>query len=204
MPRQPPGWAEAALAWFADDRVAAVAPLVLQNDPSRRARGLSPLIDTAGDEYDRGGFARKCGHGRPAEIGESTPCEVFGALACAAFYRRDMLLAAGGFPEHFVQYFEDVDLSFRLGRLGCRIVHEPGSIVWHRVSSSYGRRPSRRVLEQQSCNEETRLLAQCLRGFERLRFLPRHAAILAAKAVRRLGEGTLLPWLMGRIRAMAG
>ena len=60
------GWAEAALAWFADDRVAAVAPLVLQNDPARRARGLPPLIDTAGDEYDRGGFARKRGHGRPA------------------------------------------------------------------------------------------------------------------------------------------
>src|SRR5262249_23504171 len=26
------GWAEAALRWFADDRIAAVAPLVLQND----------------------------------------------------------------------------------------------------------------------------------------------------------------------------
>ena len=32
------GWAHAALRWFANDRVAAVAPLVLQNDPSRRAR----------------------------------------------------------------------------------------------------------------------------------------------------------------------
>src|SRR5947207_3922343 len=57
------GWADAALRWFADDRVAAVAPLVLQNDPVRFARGLPPLIDTAGDEYDRGGFARKRGHG---------------------------------------------------------------------------------------------------------------------------------------------
>src|SRR5262245_38167001 len=31
------GWADAALAWFADERIAAVAPLVLQNDPDRRA-----------------------------------------------------------------------------------------------------------------------------------------------------------------------
>ncbi len=52
------GWADAARAWFADPRVAAVAPLVLQNDPARRARGLPPLIDTAGDEYDAGGFAK--------------------------------------------------------------------------------------------------------------------------------------------------
>src|SRR5947209_9603129 len=56
------GWADAALRWFADGRVAAVAPLVLQNDPARRARGLPPLIDTAGDEYDPGGFAIKRGH----------------------------------------------------------------------------------------------------------------------------------------------
>src|SRR5215468_10269634 len=48
------GWADAALTWFADDRVAAVAPLVFQNDPERARRGLPPLIDTAGDEYDPG------------------------------------------------------------------------------------------------------------------------------------------------------
>jgi GT2 family glycosyltransferase len=197
------GWADAALAWFADARVAAVAPLVLQNDPVRRARGLPPLIDTAGDEYDRGGFARKREHGRPASSGKSNPREVFGASACAAFYRREALLAAGGFPEHFGAYFEDVDLSFRLGRMGFRIVHEPASVVWHRVSSSYGKRPSRRILEQQSCNEE-RVFWRNMHGAERLRYLPRHAAILTAKAVKRMEEGTLLPWLMGRIRAAGG
>lgn len=197
------GWAKAALTWFVDARVAAVAPLVLQNDPDRRARGLSPLIDTAGDEYDWGGFARKRGHGRPAETVAHRPREVFGASACAAFYRRQALLAAGGFPEHFRAYFEDVDLSFRLGQMGYTILHDPGSIVWHRVSSSYGKQPSRRVLEQQSCNEE-RVFWRNLHGADRLRFLPRHAAVLAAKAVKRMQEGTLLPWLMGRVRAAAG
>ena len=62
------GWADAALAWFADERIAAVAPLVLQNDRRRAARGLPPLIDTAGDEYDLGGFAVKRGRGRAAGI----------------------------------------------------------------------------------------------------------------------------------------
>ena len=64
------GWADAALACFADPRVAAVAPLVLQNDPDRRARGLPPLIDTAGDDYDFGGFARKRGTTRRQETGD--------------------------------------------------------------------------------------------------------------------------------------
>ena len=213
------GWADAALRWFADARVAAVAPLVLQNDPARAARGLPPLIDTAGDEYDFGGFARKrggglgigggelgrIGHDRPPTPDPRllTPGPVFGASAAAAFYRRDAILRAGGFPEHFQAYFEDVDLSFRLRRLGHEIVYDPASVVWHQVSGSYGKNPSRRVLEQQSCNEE-RVFWRNVRGRDRLRWLPRHAAVLAAKAVKRFQEGTLLPWLMGRVRALAG
>jgi GT2 family glycosyltransferase len=215
------GWADAALGWFADERVAAVAPLVLQNDPERRAKGLPPLIDTAGDEYDRGGFARKRGHGQESgvtgqESGKTqesgflppvscllSPGFVWGASACAAFYRREALVKAGGFPEHFRAYFEDVDLSFRLRRLGFEIVYDPAAVVWHRVSGSYGRAPSRRVLEQQSCNEE-RVFWRNVRGRDRVRCLPRHAAVLAAKAVRRFQEGTLLPWLLGRVRAACG
>jgi GT2 family glycosyltransferase len=227
------GWADAALGWFADARVAAVAPLVLQNDPARLARGLPPLVDSAGDEYDPGGFARKRGHGRlmiddlrlkiekpgPAPhtaassapvvnpqssiLNLQSPGPVWGASAAAAFYRRDALLAAGGFPGHFGAYFEDVDLSFRLRRLGGQIVYEPGSVVWHRVSASYGKRPPRRVLEQQSCNEE-RVFWRNTPAREVLWRLPRHAAVLAGKAVLRWQEGTLLPWLLGRVRAAAG
>jgi GT2 family glycosyltransferase len=197
------GWAEAALAHFADARVAAVAPLVLQNDPVRAARGLPPLIDTAGDEYDIGGFARKRGHGALAESAPRESAPVFGASGCAAFYRRAAVLAAGGFPEHFGAYFEDVDLSFRLRRAGFEIVYDPASVVWHRVSSSYGRTPSRRTLERQSCNEE-RVFWRNVRGRALARALPRHAAVLCAKAVKRLQEGTLVPWLMGRVRAAVG
>lgn len=196
------GWADTALRWFADDRIAAVAPLVLQNDPLRQSQGLPPLIDTAGDDYDPGGFARKRGRGE--EYSDRYRAgSVFSASGCAAFYRRDAVIRAGGFPDHFKAYFEDVDLSFRLRSLGHEIVHEPGAVVWHRVSSSYGKRPSRRVLEQQSCNEE-RLFWRNTRGTDRLVYLPRHAAVLAGKALKRCQEGTLLPWLMGRVRALAG
>src|SRR5262245_1965832 len=194
------GWADAAIRWFEDERIAAVAPLVLQNDSRRQSLGLPPLIDSAGDEYDRGGFARKRGHGQVLGLCPFARGSVFGASACAAFYRRAAILRAGGFPEHFKAYFEDVDLSFRLRRLGFDIVHEPDSVVWHRVSSSYGRRPPRRVLELQSCNEE-RVFWRNLRGGELVRWLPRHTAVLVAKAMRRAQERTLLPWFIGRLRA---
>lgn len=195
-----PGWAEAALARFEPPEVVAVAPLVLQLDPARRAAGLPLLIDSAGDEYDSGGFARKRMHDCENRQGEvpAEPHRVWGASASSAFYRRSALFAAGLFPPDFGAYFEDVDLSHRLRKQG-ETWFEPASVVWHRVSSSYGRTPGRRVLELQSRNEE--------RVFWRnvgWRHLPRHVAVLAAKALRRWDEGTLTPWLTGRLRAWAG
>jgi GT2 family glycosyltransferase len=187
-----PGWADAARACFADPRVAAVAPLVL------RWPGAT-VIDSAGDGYDPGGFARKLGHGEPLGPERLRRREVFGASGSSAFYRRDLLLRVGAFPERFGAYFEDVDLAFRLHRAGGVVLYEPASRVLHRGGSSYGR-PDRRLLEQQSCNEE-RVFWRNLPGSALARALPRHGAVLAGKAVRRWREGMLLPWLCGRLRA---
>lgn len=194
-------WADAALRWFADSAVGAVAPLVLQHDPDQPA---APRIDSAGDEYDPGGFARKRWNGRKlGEFPDLSAGPVWGVSATAGFYRRSVLLATGGFPTDFGAYFEDVDLSCRIRKLGHTIWFEPTSIVRHRVSASYGKRPSRRILELQSRNEE-RVFWRNLDRNTRFRHLPRHAAVLAGKACRRLQEGTLVPWTLGRIRAWAG
>ena len=140
------GWAEAALACFRDPTVVAVAPLVLQLDEKGLAAGVAPLIDSAGDEYDCGGFAQKRWHDRSvAELRPGVAEPVWGASASAAFYRRDAVLAAGGFPDDFGAYFEDVDLAHRLNRRGGVTLFQPNAVVWHRVSSSYGRRPSRSI-----------------------------------------------------------
>jgi GT2 family glycosyltransferase len=191
-----PGWADAAVKWFADPTVAAVSPLVMR----RSDADGPPRIDSAGDRYYVGGVAGKRGNGRSltAEYLQARP--VFGASASSAFYRRETVLAVGGFPESFGAYFEDVDLSFRLHWAGCRVVYEPAARVWHRVSASYGR-PCRRLLEQQARNEERVFWRNLPRGVL-LRALPSHFAVLAAKAWRRWREGELFPFIRGKLRVL--
>jgi GT2 family glycosyltransferase len=186
------GWADAALSRFDDANIVAVAPLVLLS------RSSAPTIDSAGDDYDLGGFAQKRCHGQPTRPHSVAASEVFGASASSAFYRRVALSRVGIFPNSFGAYFEDVDLSFRLRRVGA-IVFEPTSLVLHHAGQSYGN-VSPRLVEQQSCNEE-RVFWRNLPDNVLRRSLPRHAAVLAAKAVRRWQEGRLLPWVIGRVRA---
>jgi GT2 family glycosyltransferase len=191
-----PGWADAAMAHFADPTIAAVAPLVLWGPPDRSRVDFPPRIDSAGDRYYLGGIAGKCRHGQLLAEDSSHSRSVFGASASSAFYRRDVVLRTGAFPESFGAYFEDVDLAFRLHRRGYRVIHEPASRVWHCVSASHGR-SNWRLLAQQSRNEE--------RVFWRnlpLRAVPLHLLVLAAKAWRRFRQGGLLPFLWGRLSVL--
>jgi GT2 family glycosyltransferase len=192
------GWADAALRVLVQPGVGAVAPLVMAKS---MAGGESQIVDSAGDRYFVGGVAGKRGHGRPPLREHLRGGRVFGASASSAFYRRDAFLAVGGFPESFGAYFEDVDLAFRLHRAGWNVEFEPASRVLHRVSSSYGA-PAHDLLAIQSRNEERVFWRNLPRGVL-LRALPLHLAVLAAKAWRRWREGTLLPFLRGRLRVLA-
>jgi GT2 family glycosyltransferase len=194
------GWAEAALRHFHNPQVAAVAPLVLRT-PSQTNADDGWQIDSAGDRYFIGGVAGKRGHGQPLNAAHLQGGDVFGASASSAFYRRNALLDIGAFPEEFGAYFEDVDVAFRLHWAGHRIIYEPASRVWHRLSASHGR-PTRQLLQQQSRNEE-RVFWRNLPGCELLRAVPWHAAVLAAKAYRRWQDGELLPFALGRLQALS-
>jgi GT2 family glycosyltransferase len=169
-----PGWADAALAHFADPAVGAVAPLVLVWPDGER-------IDSAGDRYYVGGVAGKHGHGRPLGPAYLAARPVFGASASSGFYRRAALDRVGLFPEDFGSYFEDVDLALRLQRGGYRAMYEPASRVLHHVSASYGT-TGRRLIERQSRNEE-RVFWRNLPTRDLWRALPRHAAVLTGKRV---------------------
>ena len=83
------------------------------------------LIDDAGDVLRRDGVCEQRGRFGPDDGRWDAAGEVFGACAGAALYRRDVVLAIGGFDERYFAYLEDVDLSLRLRLAGWTCRYEP-------------------------------------------------------------------------------
>jgi GT2 family glycosyltransferase len=59
--------------------------------------------------------------------------------ACAAMYRRKMLLETGLFDEHFFAYCEDTDLGLRGRKIGWAAISVPSAIVHHHYSGTTGK-----------------------------------------------------------------
>ena len=112
------GWTHAALRHFADPRVAAVAPLVLQHAAPGR-------METMGVSYSRGG--RRISVGCDLQIPDHHALldEVLGPSLLAGFFSRDTLLAVGGFCREVGDDLADIDLALTFRDLGCRTVLEP-------------------------------------------------------------------------------
>jgi len=127
-----PDWLERLLA-AAEDHPAAdsFASLILR-------RNEGEIIDSAGDVYTIAGSAKKRGERQPRSSISSRRRTVFGASACAGFYRRRYFDIAGYLDEDFFCYFEDVDLCFRAVLYGLTCIFVPDAVVYHRVSATRG------------------------------------------------------------------
>lgn len=118
------GWTSAALDHFHDNRVAAVAPLVLQS------RDEEDVVCSVGVEYGVGGSRRRRGCGRSAEE-FSRNTDVLGPTLVAAFYRRDVLLSLPSpFDSSVTDGLLDVDLALQIKAAGYRSVYEPRSVAY--------------------------------------------------------------------------
>jgi GT2 family glycosyltransferase len=93
--------------------------------------GTDDIVDGMGDEYHISGLAWRAGHGKQLRPEHLVGHEVFGVCAGAGLYRFDTLRSLGGFDEDLFCYLEDVDLSFRLRRMGRRCRYVPDAVVWH-------------------------------------------------------------------------
>ncbi len=104
------------------------------------------LVQSAGIAIDRAAICWDRLRGRRvAEAGAA--CEVFGASAGAALYRRAMLEYLGGFDERFFAYLEDADLAWRAGTAGWRTVYVPWARVRHITSATLGENsPTKKLL----------------------------------------------------------
>lgn len=133
-----PNWLEALIdAAESDPSIGTCAPLVLlDSKPS--------IIDSAGIEVGRLGFAWQRGRGEPAAGKYQSACDVFGPSAAAALYRRTMLERIGLFDEDFESYYEDVDLAWRAQRIGWQCRYVPEARVMHIHSATGDRDPERK------------------------------------------------------------
>lgn len=126
-----PTWLEELLAAAdAHPRCAAFGSrLVLDGDRT--------ALDGTGDLYHVSGLAWRRDQGASRTL-ERPRGETFSVCAAAALYRRDALVAAGGFDEHFFCYYEDTDLAFRLRLAGHGCLYVPDAVAYHVGSATAG------------------------------------------------------------------
>ncbi len=124
-----PKWAEQGLAGFAryPDYGFFASKIVRYFDRH--------YLDSAGDCYPASGLPYKRGSGQPEHLFNAS-CEVLGASAGAAFYRRRVFDQAGFLDEAFFMYLEDVEFSLRAQLQGYRCRYLPRAIVYHMEAAS--------------------------------------------------------------------
>ena len=96
------------------------------------------VLHSAGDGYGRNGVPSNRGVWTGDDGRYDRQEWVFAACAAAAAYRRDVVLAVGGFDEWLGMYCEDVDLAWRLQLRGYHCLYVPQARVRHRLSATGG------------------------------------------------------------------
>lgn len=75
---------------------------------------------------------------RQAGDNRTEPYETDYATGCALFMSIDTMQQVGLFDERFFLVYEEVELCYRIRRLGGRCLVVPRARLWHKVSASFG------------------------------------------------------------------
>ena len=178
------GWTDNVLRHFADDKVAAVAPVVMADSTATRARAI-------GVSYSASGSRRVVGSGFELS-GQQTPTNnLLAPTIVAGFYRHHVLSALQGFDVQLGETLADVELGLAFQDLGLTTVHEPESRVIMTqplVSGSrtfeearQAERLFRRQLSHNKLGHALLVAVECLTGFPRPRMITRLCGRMAAR-----------------------
>ena len=178
------GAAAAILARFeAEPDLAAVGPAVRNPDGSRYPSART--VPSLGDAVRHGvlGLVRPDNPAtrryRQLDVDPGVARDVDWVSGAAVWLRRRALEAVGGWDEGYFMYVEDVDLCWRLRRIGWRVAYEPAAEVLHVQGVSADRHPYRMIVEHH--RSLLRFASKRWRGAERLLLGPA-AAFLAVRA----------------------
>ena len=145
------GTAAALLARLDQPGVAAAGPRIRNPDGSTypSARRVPSHVDAVGHGlfgllWPANPFSARY---RQLDADPSVARDVDWVSGAAIWLRRDALDAIGGWDERYFMYVEDVDLCWRLGRAGWRIVYEPGGEIVHAQGLSTEAVPYRMIVE---------------------------------------------------------
>jgi N-acetylglucosaminyl-diphospho-decaprenol L-rhamnosyltransferase len=150
---RPGSLAELTAALIDDSGCALVGPLIRDSDGKRypSARRFPNMIDAGGHALlgifapdNRFTRSYQQAHLEAAGSGPETVDWVSGACFLV---RRSAFEAVGGFDESYFMYAEDVDLCWRLGRIGWRVLYLPSAEVTHSQGVSTDNHPFRMIVE---------------------------------------------------------
>jgi GT2 family glycosyltransferase/glycosyltransferase involved in cell wall biosynthesis len=129
------GWLEPLVAALEGDlSVAAVGSKLLFPDGTIQHAGVMIVEDQASNDplVGKHHFFRFPGNHPQA----NSPMQMQAVTAACVLIRRTAFEAVGGFDEGYWNGYEDLDLCFKLGSHGWKIVYQPASIVIHHESQS--------------------------------------------------------------------
>ena len=136
-----------------DPAVAVVGPLIRTPEGERypSARQFPSMIDAAGHAVlgqftTQNPFTRAYQHADLAREVDTVSSVDWVSGACF-LVRRSAFEQVGGFDEDYFMYLEEVDLCWRLGKVGWRVVYAPAAVVTHQQGVSTNRHPYRMILE---------------------------------------------------------
>jgi GT2 family glycosyltransferase len=93
-------------------------------------------VNNAGGALTRWGVGYDRGYGELDGPPYDKPADVAAFCGAAAAVRADVARAVGGFEPSFFLYYEDTDLSWRLGAANYRIRYLPDAVVHHEHSAT--------------------------------------------------------------------
>lgn len=78
--------------------------------------------------------------------------EITFATGCLMLIKREVIEKIGGLPEEYFMYYEDVDFCAKLMENKYKIIYDPASIIYHKISAASGEAESPFAIEWNTRN----------------------------------------------------